>query len=131
MWLGIHWQLEVMHFAYTGMTCEAFQPSLEPTIHVTHFVHAELKALSACRSVYTFENVHTLLKTCIHFLDKSVYTFGKCIHLWVEVYTLFQKGIHFSKKCMHFFLKCVHFFEKCMHFSCKCMHFCLKCMHFS
>ena len=56
--------------------------SCEPIIHVTHFVHAELKALSVCGSVYTFEKVYTLLKKCIHFwtkvytlLDKSVYTF--------------------------------------------------------
>ena len=109
-----------MHFAYTGMTCEAFQPSLEPTIHVTHFVHAELKALSVWKCVYTFEKVYTLL-------DISVYTFGqqcihffkKCIHFWTEVYTLFKKCIHFWTKVYTLLesvytsgLKCIHFFKK-------------------
>ena len=84
------------------MTCEAFQPSLEPTIHVMHFVHAELKALSVCGSVYTFEKVYTLLKKCTFekvytLLDKSVYTSGlKCIHFFKKVYTFSKSVCTFS-----------------------------------
>ena len=87
--------------------------SLEPTIHVTHVVHAELKALSVCGSVIyiyiylknvcTFPKVYTLL-------DKSAYTFGqKCIHFLKSVYTFAQKCIHFLKSVYTFAQKCIHF----------------------
>ena len=52
-------------------------------LHVTHFVHAELKALSVWKCVYTFE--------------KSVYTFEKCIHFWTEVYTLLDRSVSAPK----------------------------------
>ena len=97
------------------MTCEAFQPSLEPTIHVTHFVHADLKALSVCGSVYTFEKVYTLLKKVYTLLPKSVYTFGqKCIHFLKSVYTFVQKCIHFLKSvyCIHFWTEVYALFLK-------------------
>ena len=57
--------------------------SLEPTIHVTHVVHAELKALSVCGSViyiYIFEKMYVL--------------FQKCIHFWTKVYTLLAKSVY-------------------------------------
>ena len=84
------------------------QKSCEPTIHVTHVVHAELKALSVCGSVvYIF-----FWKKCMYF-SKSVYTFvQKCIHFLKIVYTF----AHFGQKCIHF-LKSVYTFEqRCIHF---------------